>query len=159
MLAGMLLHMVKTTGPIDDSKDFRPAQLPVKNVDNPVLLLEDVDDFGLSKTPPVGGLASGLGIEAGLIEDDGGLPLVDESLQIPTGEFPLIGIFEIESSRHRSFPVCDARARTRPVILKCVLATLSRIWVPWARMSLTPAASTSGEAPLGRSIPTSWERK
>ncbi len=104
-MTGVLLHVVETAVPIDDSPDFRPIQFLVEKVDNPVPFLEDMRNRGLSQTAPIGRLASGLGIEAGLFEHGGWFPLVCELFQDASAEFPPIGIFEIESSRHCSHPV------------------------------------------------------
>ena len=69
VLPGVLLHVVKAPGPVDDPVDCLPlGKGLVAGVEDDTLLLLDVRDPGAAQDAVVGRLAAALGVEGGLIQ-------------------------------------------------------------------------------------------
>jgi hypothetical protein len=99
MLAGVLLHMVKASGPIDLAPRPLSREGSGKQVRNPFPFVHHIGDLNSPKPADIEWLATGSGIERGLVEvDAAGIvrPLCDGRLEIAEVR---VGI--IESVGHR----------------------------------------------------------
>jgi hypothetical protein len=176
VLARVLLHVIEAQGRVDPAAHRSLPDRRAQDVEDPAVELDDLEDLDAVEGPAVPGLAARFRIEGRPIEHDGGLAPVLHPGHHGRLELEKIRVVVIEPAcfRHRcllrtgpGLPIMrppqtslatPAAARTRTVVLKWVLATLSRISGPLARTSFTAAASTWSEAPLGRSTPMSLER-
>ena len=85
MLAGMLLHMVKASAPIDLAPRPLPQERGGKQMRNPLAFVNDIGDLDSPKLADIERLATGSGVEGGLVEvDAAGIvrPLYDGRLEI-----------------------------------------------------------------------------
>ena len=121
MLAGVLLHVVETAGPVDAAIGFAEFDGLIHHVDDSVLGVANIDDVGIAHLAEVVGLASGRRIEGSLIQNDfpsGGFGFREGRNQSrlttydPCGEFRCECVVVIESARgHTAPPRTDWSAR------------------------------------------------
>ncbi len=121
MLAGVLLHVVETAGPVDAALGFAEFDGLIHHVDDSVLGVADIDDVGIAHLAEVVWLASGRRIERSLIQNDfpgGGFGFREGRNQSrlttydPCGEFRCECVVVIQSARgHTAPPPADWSAR------------------------------------------------
>ena len=70
MLAGVLLHVVETAGPVDAALDLAEFHGSINDVEDSVLGIADIDYVGITQLAEIVRLATGRRIEGGSIQDD-----------------------------------------------------------------------------------------
>jgi hypothetical protein len=70
MLAGVLLHMVEATAPIDPAEDALTGQRRGKEVGDPLPFVHHVDNLDSTQLADIERLATGSGVEGSLIQVD-----------------------------------------------------------------------------------------
>jgi len=71
VLSGVLLHVVPASSPVDAPLYLRSdLEQLIGHMEDDTDLFEDFEDFGLAESSFIGRLATPLGVEGGLVEDD-----------------------------------------------------------------------------------------
>src|SRR5437016_7677871 len=70
MLAGVLLHVVETAGPVDAALDLAEFHGSINDVEDSVLGIADIDYVGITQLAEIVRLATGRRIEGGSMQDD-----------------------------------------------------------------------------------------
>ena len=106
MLAQVLLHQLKASGPVDLSPDLLALQGPVQHMDDLPLLLVHLRDGDAVEGPQIAGLAPTAGIEKGLIQHRPGPASACLLPQKACVKCPLLYRLIVQFPRHsfRSFP-------------------------------------------------------
>lgn len=108
VLAGVLLHVVETAGPVDAAFDTAGGDGTIDDMEDVfVLEIADVEYVGFAEFAQVAGLTAGGGVEVGLVEEHtpaGGVVAGEGigqrlALEDVRGEVVLEGIVEIEAAR------------------------------------------------------------
>ena len=82
MLAGVLLHVVESPGPVDAAGDgLSHGEGPVAGVIDDAVLFVDIQHLRLTQGAVIGALSAALGIEGGAVEDQLPLLLVGGAVQ------------------------------------------------------------------------------